>query len=263
VIPVIGYDRWEDEEYATVLRQISKNINKFVIRLDSFAFDDMIEEEPFFDTIDDVLASMDIDVENCSVLLDFDDVTKMSILDIQENTQRAIDILDSYDFKFISIAGCSVSGDINGMVPEINTDGVVIRKEFKVWKTIRKFNPNVRFIFGDYGIANPQLSDDLIAPDANGKIRYTIEDSYFVVRGYSRRQGDKGAQVYGLCRRLINSGHYMGPSFSWGDFKINECAQEQFLGNSTNWVSIDTSHHMTYVLAEVKEFEKKIVEEKT
>ncbi|ECV0853852.1 hypothetical protein D0X24_23850, partial [Salmonella enterica subsp. enterica serovar Kentucky] len=60
-----------------------------------------------------------------------------------------------------------------------------------------------------------------------------------------------------------NSGHYMGPSFSWGDFKINECAQEQFLGNSTNWVSIDTSHHMTYVLAEVKEFEKKIVEEKT
>ncbi|MGC7980259.1 beta family protein, partial [Salmonella enterica] len=71
VIPVIGYDRWEDEEYATVLRQISKNINKFVIRLDSFAFDDMIEEEPFFDTIDDVLASMDIDVENCSVLLDF------------------------------------------------------------------------------------------------------------------------------------------------------------------------------------------------
>ncbi|WP_217804658.1 beta family protein, partial [Salmonella enterica] len=94
VIPVIGYDRWEDEEYATVLRQISKNINKFVIRLDSFAFDDMIEEEPFFDTIDDVLASMDIDVENCSVLLDFDDVTKMSILDIQENTQRAIDILD-------------------------------------------------------------------------------------------------------------------------------------------------------------------------
>ncbi|HAS8353781.1 TPA: hypothetical protein I7721_22200, partial [Vibrio vulnificus] len=153
--------------------------------------------------------------------------------------------------------------DINNMVPKVNTNGIVIRKELKVWKAIKKFNKNINFIFGDYGVANPQVGDDVIAPDANGKIRYTIEDSYFVVRGYSRRQGEKGSQMHGLCRRLISSGYYIGPAFSWGDSKIEECAQGEFTGNPMNWISIDTSHHMTYVVSEIKEYESLILEEKT
>lgn len=263
VSPVIGYDRWEDKEYTTILRQLSKNITTFVIRLDSFAFEDMIEEEPFFTVLDDIMTSMDIDSAQCSILLDFDDTAKTSIIEMQENAQRAVDLLDDYTFRFISIAGCSVSSDINNMVPKANTNGIVIRKEFQVWKTIKKFNNNINFIFGDYGVANPQVGDDIIAPDANGKIRYTIEDSYFVVRGYSRRQGEKGSQMHGLCRRLKSSGYYMGTAFSWGDLKIEECAQGEFTGNPMNWISIDTSHHMTYVLSEVKEYESRILEEKT
>lgn len=263
VAPVIGYDRWEDKEYTTVLRLLSRNINNFVIRLDSFAFEDMIEEEPFFVVFDDITSSMDIDSSQCSVLLDFDDTAKTSIIEMQENAQRAIDLLNDYRFSFISIAGCSVSSDINNMVPKTNTDGIVIRKEFKVWKAIRKFNSNISFVFGDYGVANPQVGDNIIAPDANGKIRYTIEDSYFVVRGYSRRKGEKGSQMHGLCRRLMSSGYYMGPDFSWGDSKIKECAQEKFTGNPMNWISIDTSHHMTYVLSEVREYETQLLKEKS
>lgn len=263
ISPVIGYDRWEDKEYTAVLRQLSKNINSFIVRLDSFAFDDMIEEDPFFMVLDDIISSMNIDSSQCSVLLDFDDTAKISIIDMQENAQRAVDLLDDYNFNFISITGCSVASDINNMVPKVNTNGIVIRKELQVWKAIKKFNKNINFIFGDYGVANPQVGDDVIAPDANGKIRYTIEDSYFVVRGYSRRQGEKGSQMHELCRRLISSGYYIGPSFSWGDSKIEECAQGEFTGNPMNWISIDTSHHMTYVVSEIKEYESLILEEKT
>jgi hypothetical protein len=263
-IPVIGYDRWEDEEYSTVLQLLAQSKDRFILRLDSYAFEDMVEEELFLDTIENIVSLMGLDTRKCSVILDFGDVSKDSIVDIQEQVDTALSLLKDYQFSFISIAGCSITSDINGMVPKTNSTGLVVRKEFKVWKSVRSFNPDVKFVFGDYGIANPNVGDETIAPDANGKIRYTISDSYFVVRGYSRRQGDKGAQMHGLCQSLISSGYFCGVDFSWGDMMIEQCANygkvkgKVFVGNPTSWVAIDTTHHMTYVTQEVVEFENVI-----
>ncbi|NIZ07222.1 hypothetical protein HCZ11_16560 [Pseudoalteromonas sp. HF66] len=261
VIPVIGYDRWEDDEYSTVLKLLARSTSSFILRLDSYAFEDMVEDGLFEENLEDIIDSMGLDTRQCSVLLDFGDVSTYSIIDMESQVSEAIDILKDYNFKYLSIAGCSITSDINGMVSAINSTGVVIRKEYKVWKTVKSFNPSVNLVFGDYGIANPNVGDDIIAPDANGKIRYTISDSYFVVRGYSRRQLEKGGQMHGLCLKLLRSGHFQGSSFSWGDFMIETCANygeingKVFVGSTTNWVSIDTSHHITFVTSEVREFE--------
>ncbi|WP_422457700.1 beta family protein [Vibrio harveyi] len=264
VLPVIGYDRWEDEEYSTVLQLLAQSKERFILRLDSYAFEDMVEEELFLETIEDIVSSMGLDTSKCSVILDFGDVSKDSIVDIQSQVDTALTLLNDYHFSFISIAGCSITSDINGMVPKKNSTGLVVRKEFKVWKSVRSFNSSVKFVFGDYGIANPNVGDETIAPDANGKIRYTISDSYFVVRGYSRRQGEKGAQMHGLCKALISSGYFCGAEFSWGDMMIEKCANYEkvkgkvFVGNPTSWVAIDTTHHMTHVTQEVAEFEQAV-----
>ncbi|EOA3783343.1 beta family protein [Vibrio vulnificus] len=261
VIPVIGYDRWEDEAYSTVLKLLAQSNDRFILRLDSFAFEDMVEEDLFLDTIADIVSATGLDTSSCSVMLDFGDVSKDSIIDIQSQVDTALSLLEDYNFNFISIAGCSITSDINGMVPKKNSTGVVVRKEFKVWKSVKTFSPSLKFVFGDYGIANPNVGDGTIAPDANGKIRYTTSESYFVVRGYSRRQGEKGAQMHGLCQTLMSSGYYCNPSYSWGDEMIEKCANHEkvngrvFVGNPTSWVAIDTSHHMTYVTQEVLEFE--------
>ncbi|MCW2482721.1 beta family protein, partial [Candidatus Symbiopectobacterium sp. NZEC135] len=146
VIPVIGYDRWEDDEYSTTLKIISQRQNNFIIRLNSFAFEDMIEEEPFFDTFNDIFSSLDIIPEHCSVILDFEDITKSSIVDLNEKVQRAITTLQPYNFRFLSIAGCSISGDINGMVPKRESQGIVVRKEVKVWKAFKKFHPRLKLL---------------------------------------------------------------------------------------------------------------------
>ncbi|HAS6193151.1 beta family protein [Vibrio vulnificus] len=264
VIPVVGYDRWEDDEYATILKQLSKTTNRFFIRLDNDAFGDMQEEDYFLEVFEDIVSTLDIDTFRSSVVFDCGDVSvaKSSIVAIQDNIMLALKLLEGYKFKFMSMAGCSIAGDINGMVDTINSQAPVIRKEVKAWKSIKAFNPNLNLVFGDYGISNPTVSVDM-APYANGKIRYTISDSYWVVRGYPRNQGEKGAQMHDLCRRLIASGHYMDASFSWGDRMISICAneacadgkKEPFKGSTTQWVSIDTTHHMTYVVEEVKEFE--------
>ncbi|MBN3216401.1 beta family protein [Pectobacterium polaris] len=255
IIPVVGYDRWEDDEYSTTLKVISQSQSEFIIRLNSFAFEDMIEEDPFFETLDDIISSLDLMPEQCSVLLDFEDVTKVSIVDLNEKLQRAISALTHYNFKFLTIAGSSIAGDINGMVPEKNSQGIVIRKEVKVWKAFKKFHPSLNLIFGDYGIVSPTVSDEIISPNANGKIRYTIDDSLFVVRGYSRATGKKGSQMQDLSKVLVSTSHYKGREFSWGDKMIDECANEKFVGSTTNWVSIDTTHHATHVVSEIREFE--------
>jgi len=255
VIPTIGYERWEDEEYRTVLEGLSERTTDFCIRLESYAFEDMVEEDHFHDIINDIISSLNLDCTRCCVVLDLADITKESITNIQEKIERSVKSLKKYNFKYISIAGCSVTTVINSMVPSENSTGLVIRKEWMAWKIVRSDNPTISLIFGDYGMVNPQQTDGVIAPDANGKIRHTIKDKLFVLRGYSRRKGEKGAQMHSLCHELINSPHYISPSFSWGDEIITKCSDKKFKGNPTQWISIDTNHHMTFAVQEIIEFE--------
>ena len=196
------------------------------------------------------------------MILDFGDLTNESISTIQEQITTALGLLSKYHFEFISIAGCSLTTIINEMVPEPDSVGVVIRREIVAWQACKKYENTQNFVFGDYGVVNPSAQDDIIAPDANGKIRYTIKNNYFIVRGHSRRVGNKGEQMYDLSQTVIDSAYYMGNGFSWGDQRIMDCSNEEFKGNGCGWVAIDTNHHTHAVLAEIFEFERALGKEK-
>lgn len=65
--------------------------------------------------------------------------------------------------------------------------------------------------------------------------------------------------MYDLAKKLVESQHYLGPEFSWGDSQILQGSLGQGTpGNSTTWIAIDTNHHIAYVVAEVMEFEKSV-----
>lgn len=258
IIPIIGYDRWDDKEYAESLSNLKAFEGRYCIRLESYAFEDMMEDV-FLDNIEDIISELGLDTTKCNVILDFRDVTKESIDEIQEKIVRSYNLLDDYNFSAISIAGCSITKVINEMVSKENSSSIVLRREMLAFQACKKYHNMSKLVFGDYGVVNPDLQDGIIAPDANGKIRYTIGKNYFVLRGYSRRKGDKGAQMYKLCQQLIDSEHYMQKAFSWGDGKIHDCSEEKIIGNLTNWVSFDSNHHMKAVLAEVYEFETTLV----
>lgn len=261
VIPVIGYDRWNDDdvEYSNAIINIDNPQQKYCLRLDSYAFEDMIEESYFYEKINDIIDRLNIDVSRCSVILDFGDVTKSSIEDIQETLTKSIDLLSLYQFKYISISGCSVSTLINNMVSTVDSTASVLRREMIAWKASRELTNKQNFVFGDYGIVSPEMKDDIIAPHANGKIRYTYSNNYLVARGHSLSTGNKGEQRWDLSRQIVQSNQYMGEQFSWGDKRILSCANEEFKGNPSNWVAIDTNHHIHTVLAEVFEFERSTV----
>jgi hypothetical protein len=73
---------------------------------------------------------------------------------------------------------------------------------------------------------------------------------------------NKGEQMWDLAAKVVQSQHYLGPEFSWGDKRILDCSDKKTKGHHSQWISNDTSHHLAYVLAEVENFELSVVPQK-
>jgi Beta protein len=191
---------------------------------------------------------------SCRVLLDFEDATVVSVEQLMERGHRVMDELSDLGFKDFATAGSSIPPSIDLAVATTDSTGRVIRREWTVWRTLRVAYPQYSWLFGDYGVRGPKSADDIISTHTNGKIRYTSADIYFIARGHSMQKEGKGEQMYGLAHTIMNSRHYMGPEFSWGDAEIVRCSRGEFKGTSTMWIAIDTSHHMAWVVQEVAEY---------
>jgi len=254
VNPVVGYDRWDDPEYQQAICDLKiGNGQRFCIRLESDAMEDMNDPDFFEDRIGDLLQKMELSPTNCYVMLDFADLSQVAVSDLLAEADFALRFLGQRGFKDLIVVGSSMPPSITTLIRKVKSSGYISRREMLVWKALKQEHSGL--IFGDYAIRNPKLVEDVIAPNINGKIRYTIENRHFVVRGHSMQIFPKGAQNHDLAQAIIDSEHYMGPSFSWGDLRIQECSEKTFRGNSTDWIAIDTNHHLHAVMAEIHEYQ--------
>lgn len=255
VSPVIGYDRWDDLDYQAAISEIVLPQGRhFCLRLDDDALHDIVDIDYFKERVNEILDATGKTASEFIVLIDLADLSRKPLIDVSEIASKSIVALHSLKFTRIIIAGSSIPESINLAVKESNTIGFLPRKEILIWKSLYESFPEV--IFGDYGIRSSRSTGEVIAPDANGKIRYTLDKRFMISRGHSMRTEDKGAQVYKLAERIINSEYYMGSKFSWGDEIIEKCAQGEYKGSLTNWISIDTNHHIELVTLEIAEFSK-------
>lgn len=243
VTVVVGYDRWEDIQYVKALESIRLQSDSFCIRLESYAFDDMYDEEHFQDIITDIIDTLQLTPSECIVILDLGDISNSSVVDICNKVELANQLLQRFEFSKLIMAGCSLTSFITDMVPKQDSNEVILRREYVAWKIIRN---TIDIGFGDYGVVSPH-SAEIKTPHANGKIRYTIQDNYFIARGHSRMHGNKGEQMYDLSEEVIRSGYYLGADFSWGDQRIKDCSNRLLKGNLKDWVAFDTSHHLQFV----------------
>ena len=256
MVSVVGYDRWDSKPYRLAMQGMGTGRDGFYcLRLDSHAIEDSADPEFFEDRVLGILNDLSIEPARCGILIDFGDIFSASLESLVEQAIGIVKLLGSKGFKFFITSGCSLPTSIDKAVHKRNSTGSVIRKEMLLWQTLRNEFPSLQCIFGDYGVRGPNTVDNVIAPDANGKIRYTTELSYFIARGHSMRTEDKGAQMFTLSKNIIESEYYMGEKFSWGDSQIKKCSEEEFKGKSTTWIAIDTNHHITWVVAEITEFE--------
>lgn len=248
---ILGFDRWEDDAYKLAIKNILTIApRKVCLRLDMEAIRDIRSPDFFEETLNSIFEYLDLDSGLMVILLDVEDITHMATMDIYDEISFAISYLDNHGFDEIILAGSSIPAFVTDIVKKENSSALINRKEMILWKMLVS-EGNKNLIFGDYGIRNPKSSGKGYG-NTNGKIRYTIENQLFVVRGHNLTKPPKGKQHYLLAAKVVNSPYYEGADFSWGDSKILDCSNQKCIGNSTNWISIDTNHHIEYVLKEVK-----------
>jgi hypothetical protein len=260
VIPVIGYDRWGSKAYRLALASLDLPADRlYCLRLDITAIDDAAEPDFLTENIDQILSELGIHASRCIALVDFADVGTIPVAELQARAERIFEVLAQFDFHSWSTAGCSLPSTIDGAVKNPDTVGKVMRRELLVWQAILALYPAAPIAFGDYGVRSPKSNEGIHNPHTNGKIRYTIDQHFLVARGHSMQLPGKGEQMWSLAEKVMNSPHFMGPDFSWGDARIVECTQKAFKGGAAQWIEIDTNHHLVYVLAEVDELVGKVV----
>ena len=196
-IPVLGYDRLSSSEYLEAIRSLEPRPDgRFCLRLDSNAIDDSLDPEYLQSEIVDALLVIGVQPEKCVALIDAGDVSGTSLDLLIEGLERVMTAMASFKFEVTVIASCSLPPSIDKAVPKRDSVGKVLRKEMLAWQTLSKVGSDRCIVYGDYGVRGPNSAVDIVTPDANGKIRYTIDRQYLIARGHSNRQGNRGQQMF-------------------------------------------------------------------
>lgn len=135
---------------------------------------------------------------------------------------------------------------------------MVPRLEWMLYKIIAKSlaQNGVRVpTFGDYAINHTDiLPRDMRLLKPSATIRYTADDSWLIVKGTNVRDNGFG-QYRDLCRTVVDSQHYAGSDFSWGDEYIENCAAgSESTGNLTTWRGVGTNRHIEKVVFDVASY---------
>ncbi|BBJ22167.1 beta family protein [Candidatus Nitrotoga sp. AM1P] len=252
--PVVGYDRWDDPTYSQALKNIRKSFPvPPCIRLDREAIQqDMPDFSYFSDRINDIMASLDVEHNSCYVMVDFGDVATDSVPDVITNAEMAVTTLRNLGFSTVIVVGGSMPVAINEAVDIPDAEGCIPRIEMMAWKAIFSGSKDRKIIFGDYLIRSANTVEGVIAPNANAKIRYTIGNQFFVVRGHSKKLDSLTLQHKVLAEKLVASPHFMGAPFSWGDSEIFNCSIGiREIRDHTGMIAVDSNHHICAVLTEI------------
>lgn len=258
---MIGYDRWDDPVYSQALKNILQAFHFQLtpcIRLDRESIeDDMRDLHYFTGRIEEILAALNLGATNCYVMVDFGDVSKISVPDIIKDTEAAVQVLRGMGFGFVIVAGGSMPAGVNEAVDVPDAEGCIPRIEMMAWKAVFSSLRDTGVVFSDYLIRNANAAEGVIAPDANAKIRYTIANQSYIVRGHTKRKDSLTIQHKELSQKLIASPHYLNASFSWGDSEIMNCAMGvKELREATSMIAVDSNHHIHAVVAEIFEYQR-------
>lgn len=256
VVPVVGYDRWDDPLYQLAMRGLDLSGAPYVcLRLEASAVEDAAEPEVFHDRMRDILGDMQLSPLECAVLLDLGDLTSKSLIDITDDAIRVLKLLSEYGFRYIATVGSSMPKSVDMVVKKKDSAAKVIRKEMLLWQALRSEFSGMPLVFGDYGVRGPGSNDAIPNPNANAKIRYTCDKAFLVSRGHSVA-GGWALQMPAVAAEIVKSKEFL-PDFSWGDKVIADCSKGLPVKNGHGkWIAYDTSHHLAFVVEEVREFER-------
>jgi len=256
VVPVVGYDRWDDQLYKLAMCGLDLSGAPYTcLRLEVSAVEDAAEPDVFHDRIQEILDDMLLSPAECAVLIDLGDLTSKPLIDTTNDASRVLELLGGYGFRYIATAGSSMPKSVDLAVKKKDSTAKVIRKEMLLWQALRTEFSSIPLVFGDYGVRGPGSNDAIRNRNANAKIRYTCDKAFLISRGHSVA-GGWALQMQAVAAEIANAKEFL-PGFSWGDQVIADCSNGLPVKNGHGkWIAYDTSHHLAFIVEEVREFER-------
>lgn len=268
VNPVVRYGSWHDPVYVNAMKslRLEKGCNYCIrLNMDNSTIEDVKADPDYVaERLNNIVEQLEINPHDIYLLIDFGDISSLrrSIEGMINETRQIISLAQNIGFSQFMLAGASLPTSINHAVRERDSEGLVLRKEMITWQALLSENPRLNITFADYGVHNPNSFDESgYGKNANGKIRYTIDQKCFIARGHQLYStGNKFRQFCDLAQVITGSEHYCGKEFSWGDEQILlHSNPDSNSGSQTTWISIDTNHHIETVVMEILEFHLQLV----
>lgn len=110
-------------------------------------------------------------------------------------------------------------------------------------------------LFGDYGIVSPKAKPTSGSGGGGGAraiIRYSDKTYWRMRRASEVTRKGTVSPYFELARECAVDSGFMGRDFSFGDQYIDDRAMGQVSkgGNPSNYITVDTNHHLSYVVAQ-------------
>ncbi|MFI7062275.1 hypothetical protein ACIBL3_14925 [Kribbella sp. NPDC050124] len=142
---------------------------------------------------------------------------------------------------------------LSGSVPKtlgLPHDWEQPRFEETLWQTVRAGGAD-RARFGDYGVVHPVWAPG-VCRSKHISLKYTCSDHWLYLREKILEpdaENSRARTVRLVSTRLVESGSFSGPDYSWGDHELAEAAGGlgRGLGATSKPVAFATSHHLAYL----------------
>lgn len=198
--------------------------------------------------VDEVVrAGIDVDL-----LIDLEYLKPESEMSAADLAPMLQDLIEASPWRAVAILGTSVPATM-GCIPE-GTMGSLRRREWQLWQELGACDLPRMPCFGDYAIQNPHPPQEGGGPGMRANIRYTCDDSTLIARGSGWVAQEGNAQYAQLCEQLVDSGHFAGTTYSWGDGLIDRCSRGIMEpGAQGMWRGAGTSHHIEFVTHQLQQ----------
>lgn len=196
------------------------------------------------------LANVGLTAKDCAIIADFSDSDFSQPDHVSPIISGALELLQELgDWQHI-IFQATHYPEKNPAEPGQST--LCPRNEWAAWCQAVKFDPSTAeyMTFGDFAADSSKMSFGGSGAPAIRHYRYTVKDSWFVVRG--EKSGTDKTIMKDVCGRIVASEHFAGARFSTADTYIYRTANDlDGPGNSTIWRQVNTTHHITRVVTDV------------
>jgi hypothetical protein len=187
--------------------------------------------------------------ENCAIIADFTDADFSDprlVAPIVTGTLENLQSLGAW--RHIIFQGTNFP-DKNPAEP--GGSDIWPRHEWNAWKEAVHFDPDTAryFMFGDFAAECSKIEFGGAGGRAIPHYRYATPDAWIVERG--AKTGTHRDNMQKVCQRIVASGSFAGGGFSAADEFILRTAEGGSPGNSTNWRQVNTTHHITRVVADI------------